>query len=184
MADSKISALSDGGAIQAGDSLVVARSGADLKIPGSKVLARGVIAVAQYAPASIATINITSASLAALDTTNLTVSFTVPDSGAVVVEFEACMAGLASHVLALGLLNHSGGAQLGKTFNTIVSGGDTTAQIKRVRWYLTGLTAGASLGIDIAGSVVAGTGRVFAQGVTGGANDSAAGPATIVVQAI
>jgi hypothetical protein len=180
MADSKITDFADGGAIQAADEFAAARSGADFKIAGSKILQRGILAVAQYAPASLATYNVTAAALTALDTTNLTVTFTVPDSGAVVVEFQAVMAGPTGHVLALGLLNHTGGAQLGKTYSTVLSGG-AAAAVKTVRWYLTGLTAGASLGIDIAGSVVGGTGKVFAQGATGGANDTAAGPATIVV---
>ena len=40
MADSKISALTDGGAVQAGDEFVVARGASDVKIAGTQMLAK------------------------------------------------------------------------------------------------------------------------------------------------
>ena len=138
------------------------------------------LAAVAYAPASLATYNVTGA-LAALDTTNLTISFAVPSSQKAVVQFAALMS-LSSNgnALSFGLLNHSGGAQIG---NTVQAGLGLTAGwqgVITVTWVLTGLSLG-TLGLDIAGSTNAGTMAVYAKGATGNAAAANAGPATIVV---
>ncbi len=179
MADSKITALSDGGAVAATDEFVVARSGANNKISGSRVASSGILAVTQYAPGSIADKSVTGTTLTALDTTNLTVSFTVPDSGIVLVMFHAAMVAPSTGTLSLGLKNHSGGAQLGNTWDNVESI-DTNARAASIFWYLTGLSAG-TLGIDIAAGVTTGTGHIYAQGRTGASSSGGVGPALIVV---
>lgn len=183
MADSKISALTDGGAVQAGDQFVVARSGADKSILGAGVGA--VLAAVQYAPSTLSDYSVTTTGTpAALDTTNLTASFTVPPSGNVIVRFSASMKA-ANLDLGFALLNHSGGAQLGKTLSNVMAP-VTSAQVLRLacEWLLTGQTPGATLGIDIAAGIsAAGTAHVYAMGHTGAVNDSKVGPALIVVQA-
>lgn len=141
--------------------------------PASSV---GVLGVTQYAPASLATYNTTTAPMAAIDTTNLTVSVTVPTNGKLLVRFSASMKGNGGS-LCLGLLNHSGGAQIGNTVD-ITAAADVNLFV--CEWYLTGLTAGA-LGIDVAFGVNSGTGTVFAQGYTGNASGVNAGPALLTV---
>lgn len=140
----------------------------------------GIIATVQYAPASLATYTPAGASLAALDTTNLTVSFTVPASAAVVVRFAAVMASDGS--LGVGLLNHSGGAQLGYTINNAASNTSAASEVN-LAWYLTGLSSGATLGIDIAaGHAGLGASHIYAEGKTGPSSTADAGPALIVVE--
>lgn len=180
MADAKISALTDGSSLRAGDLFPIDRSGSNSSIKGGNIPGF-LLAVAQYAPGTLSTYSVSSSALTALDTTNLTVSFTVPASTNVVVKFSAVMAPAASGVLGLGLLNHSGGAQLGKTLSTAMSGGAPAGQVTAA-WYLTGLSAG-TLGIDIAAGSSAGTANVYAQGATGAVNGSNAGPAVLTVWA-
>jgi len=183
MTDTKITDLGDGGAVQPGDEFVVARSGSNNKISGSHVASSALLTVVKYAPSSLATYNVTSATLTALDTTNLTASFTVPDSGKVLVTFSACMAAPASNNLGFSLLNHSGGAQLGDTLSNVQSI-DANARRMTIEWLLTGLTPGATLGIDIAaGRATTGTANVYAQTQTGNVTSGGVGPALIIVQA-
>lgn len=146
---------------------------------GSSGSGAGVLAAVHYAPAALATYNVTGGTLVALDTTNLTVSFPVPSSLKAVVMFSAGMNGQGTNVLGLGLLNHSGGAQVGYTISNVVTATGTVTCT--VVWYLSGLTAG-TLGLDIAAGVpTAGTGHVFALGATGAVNNSNVGPAVITV---
>lgn len=147
---------------------------------GSASGAGALLTVVQYAPGTLTTYNVSGTTLTALDTTNLTVSFVVPGSGNVVVDFTALCGPNASGTVALGLLNHSGGAQLGVTYNPPLAG-NSPATVVAARWYLTGLSAGTSLGIDIAAGSTGGTSHVYAQGATGAAVAADAPPAVIAV---
>lgn len=143
------------------------------------------LAVVAYGPASLTTYSVTNtAGLTALDTTNLTVSFLVPASGNAIVRFSASMkVPTAGGDLGLGLLNHSGGAQVGSTLSNVMSLVSSTAPVIRLtgEWYLTGLSAG-TLGLDIAAGVsTAITANVFAMGHTGAVSDAKTGPAVITV---
>jgi hypothetical protein len=144
-----------------------------------------IIGVTQYGPASLATYSFTSTTLTAIDTTNVTVSFTVPASGNVLVTFQASMDTPATADIGLGLLNHSGGAQLGFTQSNVqgsVGAGAASIQRFTVTWYLTGLGAG-TLGIDVAAGSTAATAHIYAQGSAGAVSAAKTGPAILVVQA-
>jgi hypothetical protein len=124
--------------------------------------------------------------MTALDGTNLTTAaFTVPASGKIRVELAAycsCTAGVANNAIGFGVLNHSGGAQLGNTFNVFLRAPTTaTDQILCVAQVLiSGLTPAASLQVDFAACSV-NTASVFAQGYTGLVSNGGSAPATIIV---
>ena len=143
------------------------------------------LAVVSYGPAVLATYNVNAVGApVALDTTNLTVSFTVPSTGNAVVSFNANMGEPGASQLTLALLNHSGGAQVGQTVDNVLGAAASPRTYRmHVVWYLTGLSAGTTLGLDIAGSVgSAATGHVYAMGHTGASADAKTGPAVIMVQ--
>ena len=154
--------------------------------PGSAVIPGQLIATKVYAPGSRAVYS-PGSTLAALDTTNLTLGpFTIPASGNVdvMVQITTEIKGPTnSYGIAIGLLNHSGGAQLGYTtqVNEIAGAatGEEDNQINStVVFPLTGLTAGNSLQVDLAATVAgSGTGNVFAMGPTGNNAVANAGPA-------
>jgi hypothetical protein len=131
------------------------------------------LATHQYSPGSIAGYSL-SGTLAALDTTNLTLPFTVPPSGNagvvfdITVEVQVVNTGAA---VVLGVLNHSGGAQLGYTNTASVistNGSSGIALTAHAHFHLTGLTPGA-LQVDMAGAVTSGqVGNAYALGSTGG----------------
>lgn len=100
----------------------------------------------------------------ALDTTNATISFTVPASGNVDINVSgvgAISEGAASPLttLALMLLNHSGGTQVGSNAEALSNGADSTTGVTGffARFHLTGLTPGA-LQLDLAAAVSATSG--------------------------
>jgi hypothetical protein len=130
----------------------------------------------QYAPASIQTYALTT-SMALLDATNLTLAFIAPPDGNADIHTQISAAtGAVADPAVLGILNNSGGGQLGYDNNFIVTG---SATLLVCRFHLTGLTAGA-LQINLAGSSSAVSEvSVYAQGYTGGGNASKVGPALI-----
>lgn len=136
----------------------------------------------QYAPGTLASY-VLGSTLSTIDTTNLTLAFTVPSSGNVDLDYEfTCNASYnsAPTIVALGALNHSGGAQLGYTKPVILSETDSEANSQvtiRTRFHLTGLTPGA-LQVDAAGQTINGQfGTIYAQGITGAATSSQESPA-------
>jgi len=145
------------------------------------------LASMQYAPTVLDNI-VLSTTLAALDTTNLTLALTVPASGKVTIEVEfygQTVDTTGGNVMAVGLLNHTGGAQLGKTIPIAQPGvSGTTFLIRSVATFLlTGLTPGA-LQVDFAAgcsNTTTGSAAIYAQGVTGNPTISTSGP--LIMQA-
>ena len=146
-------------------------------VPGGTLLAD-----MQYAPASIDTINL-STTLAALDATNLTLALTVPASGKVTIKCEFYFSvtdTTGANAIGIGLLNHAGGAQLGKTIMMAQPTANALTYLIRstATFLLTGLTPGA-LQVDFAAgcsNTSTGAAGVFAQGVTGNPTNSTSGP--------
>ena len=101
--------------------------------------------------------------LTALDTTNATLAFTVPANGIVdilVQLFYTCVRVASANAVVLGLLNHTGGAQVGlnqEIVNNQVAS-TTLEAVNSVTFHLTGLTPGA-LQLDLAAFFIAGTGN-------------------------
>lgn len=104
------------------------------------------LATVAYNPASLATYTTSSTSFVAVDATNLTISFTVPASGKVIIVLEAAGKGItATTDLWWAVGPHSGGVATG-------SGGSMTSLSNSTRCretiLLTGLTPGAAVQYD------------------------------------
>jgi hypothetical protein len=132
----------------------------------------GLLAYVEYAPSTPTTYTTTSATLAAVDTTNLTISFTAPASGNVLVRVTACCNENDSGDIQgyLALLDHTSHAQVGYSANVAAS--NVAGMIANVSpvWLITGLVEGDSYQYDVAFGVASGavTGlHIFAQGNTG-----------------
>ena len=101
--------------------------------------------------------------LAALDTTNATLAFTVPANGIVDIEIiclAQCTRTTSGNTINIGILNHSGGAQLGPTMELINNqvSNTTVIQAGTLKFHLTGLPAGA-FQVDLAAAHYTGTGN-------------------------
>ncbi len=142
------------------------------------------LSVTQYAPGSRSTYTLSTSALTALDTTNLTTaSFIVPASGNVLVTAHFSFDTNNADSTIVALLNHSGGAQLGKSIVMIQGTSSVNAHVVSAQWYLTGLTPGASLQIDFAGYIGAGSAKVYVIGITGTSTSEFASPFVMTVQA-
>lgn len=145
-----------------------------------------------YAPGVLATYNLTS-SLAAIDATNLTISFTVPASGNVVLEtrimcqLEATGVSSDFNTVLLAFVTHStttlvSGYQVGLT-NQAISGPAGHSQLV-IPYFVpvTGLTPGAALQYDLAGLYVgSATPQQAALYAGSGTTTALAGPASLIV---
>ena len=142
----------------------------------------------QYAPASNTEFTFNTSTLTKLDATNLTLAFTVPANQIVDVDADFFLysqsgGSIAGETVAIGLLNHTGGAQVGFTqpLNNIDNVSIAGALHYHIRFHLTGLTAGA-LQLDLAGvtsGTTGGSGVLEAQGLTGQLTDVDGGPALL-----
>jgi hypothetical protein len=125
------------------------------QIPGQLLATHNYTGVSSYGFSTL---------LVPLDSTNATLAFTVPTSGHVYIDVSGYWYSSLpadEYIQAvLGILNHSGGAQLGSTqllalfTNEVGGGGAGLGNVVGTffnRFYLTGLTPGA-LQIDIAGA--------------------------------
>jgi hypothetical protein len=130
-----------------------------------------ILAVKSHAPSGT-TYTVSSTTLAAADATNLIVTFTAPSTGNVFVRLD----GYGDAALQQGLLNASGGAQVGNTFATPAGTGIHTS----VHVYVTGLTSGNSYTLQWAIAAKTGTANMYiGTNVAGGFG----GPGIMVVTA-
>lgn len=143
------------------------------------------LANVQYAPASATTYSTTSSTLAAIDTTNLTIPFTVPLSGNVIVRLQ----GLAAQSTAgsgngyWGLEDHTSHAQVGVSalaMSTVVGANGAYVRVTYDQ-LITGLTPGASLQYDWAWLTSAATFYLVVQGATGQPGNANGGPGLMQV---
>lgn len=132
------------------------------------------------------TYNIVATTLTALDTTNATISLTVPASGnvyVVVQGFTTLTVTSTASETTLALLNHTGGAQVGKSeplWVNAISNSTNYGPFHRV-FYLTGLTPGA-LQLDVAAAMTSASGTtatVITANSTGLIAPGGGGPMTI-----
>jgi hypothetical protein len=145
------------------------------------------LAVTQYAPATLAHYTTTSTTLTAMDATNLTITFTAPVSGNVLITLSANVAsststsvqtfwGLTDHTVPTTLYGYQAGAATATTLTYV------TAKL-----YITGLASGTSYHMDwaLASSTASDTVNTYAQGITGlTAATSHASPAVMTVEAL
>jgi hypothetical protein len=161
--------------------------------PAWGVLPGTVLATQQFAPSTLSTYAAAATTMTALDTTNLTLSFTVPANGIVdvLVQITYTIVGtVGGATLYLCLLNHTGGALVGNVQVLAVNGGTsiTLQAVNTVTFHLTGLTPGA-LQIDVAGGKIdpsgTATGNFYAIANTSKtiASDTPAGPCIIQAKA-
>ena len=137
------------------------------------------LAFKQYAPASEATV--TATTLAAFDTTNLTLAFTAPASGHVFVRLTGSVQNIGGQAY-FALLDHTSHAQVGNTAFLQDAIG-TTIETYSVVIAVTGLTGGTSYQYDWAGIGVSATTSMFCQGAQGTPGTAYAGPATMEIWA-
>jgi hypothetical protein len=148
----------------------------------------GLLASVQYAPATLATYNTKSATPAAVDATNLTVSFVAPASGKVIVRLSAAGYTADNGVsLLFCLLDHTSHAQVGNTglgcWGSVGVGQNYIPTIS-VPILVTGLSPGTTYQYDwgymesTGGSLGS---SIFVIGVQGVPGTVYAGPATIEV---
>ena len=139
----------------------------------------GILAVVQYAPAVYTGLTTTSGSLAAIDATHLTIPFTAPASGKVLVRLVGHGLNTSGNNLYWALLDHTSHSQVGYTWsvNEGANGSSLAAE-----FYITGLTGAMGYQYDWAHAVSGGTGYFVCQGYTtiAGAQVDAA-PAVLTV---
>jgi hypothetical protein len=142
------------------------------------------LAISQYAPGTAAVYSLTT-TFAALDTTNITVSFIAPASGNVLLRMSIAVdKGGASAGATLGVVTHGTSTQVGVQAGVLDGSatGSTTATYVSVPQKITGLTPGNTYQWDMA-AVVNVTGPVMIAGnpTTGGSR--VGGPAVMEVWA-
>jgi hypothetical protein len=139
------------------------------------------LAVHQYAPASYANYSSTSLTLAAMDRTNLTVSFTAPTSGNVIADLTAT-ANITTTVGSVlwGLLDHTSGNLYGVLLDACAT---TSLQTYSVTQLITGLTPGNSYQMDwaLASTTTSQTAHTYAGG-TASKTYSATSPSPAVMK--
>lgn len=131
-------------------------------------------------PSTAATPTTTSTSLVAIDTTNLTLSFTAI-STIVVVELEAYvinLTGTAASILMFGLFTHSTTTQVGYTTSVAASSSANITERTHCLIRITGLTQGTAYQVDWAWAASVGT-QTWVMGIraAAGASSTNYGPA-------
>jgi hypothetical protein len=158
MADSKITDLSDGGAIQDADEFVVARSGNDNKIAGSKIAAAAIVQVSKI---SLTSGDLTTSSTSFTDATGLTTTIT---TGA-----HRCLVMFCGTVLVQANTDVSvdlaiDGTRQGQTHGLIISGNNASNSVyyNESFTYLTDSLSAASHTFKIQWKTTSGTGTLNA----------------------
>lgn len=141
----------------------------------------GILAVVEYAPGSVVD-KVPTTSLAAVDSTNLTISFTAPSSGKVLVRLSAdgqADTSASDNIMSWGLVTHGTTTQQGNLYSTsqTLSGANMRIRITTTI-YVTGLTGGTAYQFDWA-YLATGTGCHMRYGGASG-NE---GPALMIVEA-
>jgi len=127
----------------------------------------GLLQVNAYNPGTLATYTTTSATDADVDATNMAVTFTVPTSGRVLVRLSAMTYNFAN-TLAHTWTIRSGSTTVAKRQQSYVQTGNPIGFPGSASFYITGLTAGASVTYKWGHFVDAGgNGRTYAGGAVG-----------------
>lgn len=142
------------------------------------IQAGNLIKLVQYAPTPKTVYTTNSASMVAVDSTNLTVNFSAPPTGVVMVRLIALVVNQTpGNTVVWGLLNH-GTTQLASTTEGATDLGQTTVSLD---FKVSGLTPGLTYFWDWGWFVTTGTGEIDAGQPTGAT--PVAAPATIEVWA-
>jgi hypothetical protein len=181
--------VADSGHVHAGVASLTAGSGISITggsggkgaLTVASTVAAALLASVEYNPASGVAKTTTSGTWVALDTTNLTASFTAPASGRVLVRLTANgRISSSSANLFWGLVTHSTTTQVGDALNVTQN---TLAGTIAAAMILSGLTPSTVYNLDWAFAVAGtGTGSVFYGGGTT-INAGSTGPAIIEVWA-
>ncbi len=164
MADSKITDLSDGGAIVDTDEFVVARSGADKKIAGSQIAAAALV---QVSTVSLTSGDLTTTSTSFTDATGLTTTITTGAHRCLVIFSAAGHNNGSGSNIAVDLAID--GTRQGQTYGLLTHAGQagSNANDSLGFVYLTNALSAASHTFKIQFRVDGGTGTIFAStGVT------------------
>lgn len=144
----------------------------------------GLLGSAYYEPATLQAYTIAATTLAAIDTTNLTVGFIAPSSGTVVVELEGLVgvvSGSTAESLYWALFSHGTTTQVGYTTQAMASNDASIYARVQATIRITGLTYGTTNQIDWAWCTNSGSQSygMYVQTVTG----PSVGPAIMRVYA-
>src|ERR1700733_10531709 len=120
-----------------------------------------------YEPSAGNSYTIASTTFAAIDTTNLTISFT-PISTAVGVELTGDVAVLAAAAIGFCLFTHGSTTQVGYHVVVVDPNAALNTTTVTARIHVTGLTAGSATQLDWAWATTASTAVLSAKGVTSG----------------
>lgn len=138
------------------------------------------LARATYNPGTQGSYSITATALTALDTTNLIVTFVAPNSGKVLVTLKNLLVNLGTAGnIGYGLLNASGGAQVGVAVSPMNGTANTVYLAPNVEIPVAGLTPGTSYTFRWAARVNTGTATAY----VGGDPATVSTPATMTVWA-
>lgn len=141
-----------------------------------------VLDVCRYAPSTAVVLPSGAGGLAAFDATHLTVAFTAPPSGSVLVSLSACIEQQYSYDNFFGLADHTTHAQVGDAIHVSLDAA-YVGQVE-VTVLVAGLTAGAAYQWDFAGALAgSGTFSLYAASGTPNTNRNG-GPALMVVTAV
>lgn len=146
-----------------------------------------ILATAQYAPATLAHYTSSVTTLAAMDAANLTVAFTAPVSGNVLVTLAANASSVSTAVNVFwGLLDHVTTTTIyGCLMNVMAT---TTSTYLTAKQRITGLTGGVTYQVDwaLASGTASSAVSTYAKGVasTSATGASPASPAVMVVEAL
>lgn len=109
----------------------------------------GLLAHLVYNPAGRTDYGTTTTAWAAADSTNLSVTFTAPTSGKVVIRLSAMAWGVTNEVSLQWGVGPHGGAVVASTEAAVISAGSSQARTRvSLDCYITGLTAGSSYTYD------------------------------------
>lgn len=132
-----------------------------VEMPASEVVDGGdsdLLVLVAYEPDDMGTYSVSSGTLDELDTTNLRVTFTVPDDGVVSIELEGMVDVAASTEISWGLME--GGSEVVGPVNVVYNANSATIQTTiRRTFVIAGLTPGETLTYDWAAA------RTFGAGV-------------------
>jgi hypothetical protein len=145
----EISAVTEKTTLHADDLFLIEdsqASNAKKRVKRSNVLAgaTGLLAVTSYNPNTQTTVSTTSTAGEDVDATNLTITFTVPASGKVLVVLDAVAYHATQAQYYMWVLRTTGGSNVAGTKRQI-TGMDLTTARYCTRIYITGLTPGASV---------------------------------------
>lgn len=168
-----------------GNNVTVESDGANWQVKGALYSPGRIILVSQYAPAALTGKSVSTTTLSAFDSATLTTgTFTVPPSGVIMVTVSALVTTpTANNVYSFAVAAHGTVSPvLGNVISAEMSSGNNKLP-HVLEFYITGLTAGTALALDLLGAIAANTLTIEAIGTQSTTPTANAGaPVTFTVR--